>query len=240
MDLPLNHDHLCPDGGTGGVLDPPPFDAVDDAALTPEALAENTPRLETVVQLLNRSALARIYVYVCYRGPTTPPTIRDALDLSKSTTYEYIETLTELGLVEQDDSTRPQRLTAEPLIILEQYASIIVTPTVLHATGLQEVDEDIAYFVERHGVDKLVAALRGAGLHFAGRTTQRMIASDIDVRDTEAMMIVYALRPALALGREHDPYFAYLFPDVHDQLDLPEPDDESGESEQSPVTGADE
>jgi predicted transcriptional regulator len=240
MDLPLNHDHLRPDGGTGGVLDPPPFDAVDDAALTPEALAENAPRLETVVQLLNRPALARIYVYVCYRGPVTPPAIMDALALSKSTTYEYIETLTELGLVEQDDSTRPQRLTAEPLIILEQYASIIVTPTVLHAIGLQEVDEDIAYFVERHGVGKLVAALRGAGLHFAGRTTQRMIASDIDVRDTEAMMIVYALRPALALGRKHDPYFAYLFPDVHDQLDLPEPDDEGGELERSPATDADE
>src|SRR5699024_12173633 len=135
-------------------------------------------------------------------------------------------------------STRPQQLTPEPLSVLEQYASIIVTPTVLHAIGLQEVDEDIAYFVERHGVGKLVAALRGAGLHFAGRTTQRMIASDIDVRDTEAMMIVYALRPALALGREHDPHFAYLFPDVHDQLDLPEPDHEGREPERSPTTDA--
>jgi hypothetical protein len=233
MDLPLNHEHLCPDGGTGGVLDPPPFDAVDDAALTPEALAENAPRLETIVQLLNRPALARIYVYICYRGPVTLLTIMDALELSKSTTYEYVDTLTELGFVEQDDATRPQRVTAEPLVILEQYAPIIVTPTVLHAIGLQEVDEDIAYFVERHGVGKLVAALRGAGLHFAGKTTQRMVATDIDVRDTEAMMIVYALRPALALGRDHDPYFAYLFPDVHDQLDLPEPDDEGSNPERS-------
>jgi IclR helix-turn-helix domain. len=240
MDLPPGHEHLRPDGGTGEVLDPPPLDAMDDAALTPEALAENAPGLETVVQLLNRPALARIYVYICYRGPVTPPAIMDALALSKSTTYEYVDTLTELGLVERDDSTRPQRLTAEPLIILEQYASIIVTPTVLHAIALQEVDEDIAYFVERHGVGKLVAALRGAGLHFAGKTTQRMVATDIDVRDTETMMIIYALRPALALGREHDPYFAYLFPDVHDQLDLPEPDGEDGDSEQSPATSTDE
>ena len=240
MDPPPNHEHLRPDGGTGEVLDPPPFDAVDDTALTPEALAENAPRLETVVQLLNRPALARVYVYVCYRGPVTPPAIMEALALSKSTTYEYVDTLTDLGLVERDDSTRPQRLTAKPLVILEQYASIIVTPSILHAIGLQEVDEDIAYFVDRHGVGKLVAALRGAGLHFAGKTTQRMIATDIDVRDTEAMMIVYALRPALALGRDHDPYFAYLFPDVHDQIDLPEPDDEDGNPERSPTTDADE
>ena len=120
MDPPPNHEHLRPDGGTGEVLDPPPFDAVDDTALTPEALAENAPRLETVVQLLNRPALARVYVYVCYRGPVTPPAIMEALALSKSTTYEYVDTLTDLGLVERDDSTRPQRLTAKPLVILEQ------------------------------------------------------------------------------------------------------------------------
>jgi len=90
------------------------------------------------------------------------------LDLSKSTAYEYVDRLVELGL------------------------------------------------------GKLIAALRGAGLHFAGNTTQRMVASDIDVRETEAMMIIYALKPALAVGREHDPFFEYLFPDVHDEMDLPE------------------
>jgi len=51
--------------------------------------------------------------------------------------------------------------------------------------------------------------------------TQRMGASEINVRDTEAMMIIDAVVPALAIGREHYPYFEYLFPDVHDQMDLP-------------------
>jgi uncharacterized protein with von Willebrand factor type A (vWA) domain len=98
----------------------------------------------------------------------------------------------------------------------------MITPTVLHAFALQEVDEDIEYFVDRYGIGKLVAALRGAGLHHAGSMTQRMVASEIDVLDTEAMMIIYALVPALVVGREQDPYFEYLFPDVHDQMDLPD------------------
>jgi hypothetical protein len=51
-----------------------------------------------------------------------------------------------------------------------------------------------------------------------------MVASDIDVRETEAMMIIYALKPALAVGREHDPFFEYLFPDVYDEMDLPDLD----------------
>jgi hypothetical protein len=79
--------------------------------------------------------------------------------------------------------------------------------------------------MDRYGLGKLIAALRGAGLHVAGRTTQRMVATDIDVRETEAMMIIYALTPALAVGREHDPFFEYLFPDVHDEMDLPDLDD---------------
>jgi len=39
------------------------------------------------------------------------------------------------------------------------------------------------------------------------------------------MMIIYALKPALAVGREHDPFFEYLFPDVHTEMDLPDLDD---------------
>lgn len=241
--LPMIHipepDCAQPDGGTSETAGPPPLNAINEATLRPETLAENAPRLETVIQLLNRPALARVYVYVCYWKPVTPPTIMEALDLSKSTTYEYVDTLVDLGLVERDDSTRPHQLTADPLVIFEQHIPIVVTPTVLHAIALQAVDEDIKYFVDRHGIGKLVAALRGTGLHFAGQTTQRMVASDIDVRDTEAMMIVYALRPALVLGREYDPYFEYLFPDVADQLDLPELDDEDVTPERSETDNTD-
>lgn len=225
--MTANHDRVRPDGGIDA-LDPPPMDVMDEETLKPETLAQNAPRLETVIQLLNHPALARVYVYVCYWGPVTPPEIMEALDLSKSTTYEYVDQLVDLGLVDRDDSTRPQQLTADPIIIVEQYVPIVITPTVLHALALQEVDEDVEYFVDHHGLGKLIAALRGAGLHFAGGTTQRMVASDINVRDTEAMMIINALKPALAVGRDHDPFFEHLFPDVHNEMDLPNLDENDG------------
>jgi len=215
-----DRDHIRPDGGVG-TLNPPPIDVLNEETLRPETLAQNASQIETVVELLNRPALARVYVYVCYWGPVAPPEIMEAIDLSKSTTYEYVDRLVDLGLVDRDDSARPQQLTADPIIIIEQYVPIVITPTVLHALALQEVDEDVEYFVDRYGLGKLIAALRGAGLQFAGKTTQRMVANDIDVRETEAMMIIYALKPALAVGREHDPFFEYLFPDVDDEMDLP-------------------
>lgn len=229
-----DHDRVRPDGGIDA-LDPPPIDVMDEETLKPETLSQNAPRLETVIQLLNHPALARVYVYVCYWGPVAPPAIMEALDLSKSTTYEYVDRLVDLGLVDRDDSTRPQQLTADPIIIVEQYVPIVITPTVLHALTLQEVDEDIEYFMDRYGIGKLIAALRGAGLHFAGKTTQRMVANDIDVRETEAMMIIYALKPALAVGREHDPFFEYLFPDVHDEMNLPDLD----ENDDAPTPSSD-
>ncbi|SFS09758.1 Sugar-specific transcriptional regulator TrmB [Halomicrobium zhouii] len=232
--MTANHDRVRADGGIDA-LDPPPMDVMDEETLKPETLAQNAPRLETVIQLLNHPALARVYVYVCYWGPVTPPEIMEALDLSKSTTYEYVDQLVDLGLVDRDDSTRPQQLIADPIIIVEQYVPIVITPTVLHALALQEVDEDVEYFVDRHGLGKLIAALRGAGLHFAGGTTQRMVASDIDVRETEAMMIINALKPALAVGRDHDPFFEHLFPNVHDEMDLPNLDENDG----SPTSSSD-
>lgn len=220
----MDRNDIRPDGGINA-LDPPPIDSIDDTTLDPATLARNAPRLETVVHLLNQPALARVYVYVCYWGPVSPPTIMAGLDLSKSTTYEYIDRLVDYGLLDRDDSTRPQQLTADPVIIVEQAVPIVITPTVLHALARQEIDNDIAYFVDHHGIGTLVAALRGAGLHAAGKTTQRMVASDIDVRATEAMMIIYALNPVLTLGRARDPYFEHLFPDVAEQMDLPEPTD---------------
>jgi len=211
------------DRGTSA-LHTPPRDILNEETLKPELLAENAPGLETLVKLLNQPALARVYVYACYWGPVSPPEVMDDLDLSKSTAYDYVDRLVDLGLVERDDSTRPQQLTADPVILVEPYTPIIITPTVLHAFALQEVDEDVEYFLDRYGIGKLVAALRGAGLYHAGNMTQRMVASEIDVRDTEAMMIIHALVPALAVGREQDPYFEYLFPDVHDQMGLPDLD----------------
>ena len=202
---------LRPDGGTD----------VSQPSLSPADIAENTAHFETLVQLLTNPALARVYVYICYWGPVSPPEIMDALDLSKATTYNYIDTVVERNLVNRDDSNRPQQLTASPVAIVDPEHAVYITPTVLHAIALQEINDDVSYFVGRYGIGTLVAALRGTGLHFAGKATQRMVANDIDVHHHEGMMIVHALVPALAMGQQHDPYFDRLFPDIHEEIELP-------------------
>jgi len=174
-------------------------------------------QLATVGRLLEHPELARVYVYVCYYGPVTRPQIKEALSIPKTTVYDHVETLEALGIVTLEGD-RPVEVTADPVQITTD--GIVVTPTILHAVALQEVDEDVSYFVERHGVGKLAAAVRQAGLHYAGQITQRMVADPLDIPTGEAISIVLALRPALAVGQEYDPYFDVIFPDIASEIEL--------------------
>ena len=182
-----------------------------------EDLETGINQLATVGRLLEHPELARVYVYVCYYGPVTRPQIKAALNIPKTTVYDHVETLSTLGVLTLAGD-RPMEATADPVRITTD--GIVVTPTILHAVALQEVDENISYFLERHGVGKLAAALRQAGFHYAGQITQRMVADPLDISTGEAISIVLALEPALAVGREYDPYFDVIFPEIADDIEF--------------------
>ncbi|OYR86573.1 transcriptional regulator [Halorubrum sp. E3] len=172
-------------------------------------------QLATVGRLLDHPELARVYVYTCYYGPVTRPEIKAALDIPKTTVYDHVETLEALGIVTLAGD-RPVEVTADPVRITTD--GIVVTPTILHAVALQEVDEDVSYFVERHGVGKLAAAVRQAGLHYAGQITQRMAADPLGIPTGEAISVILALKPAIAVGQEYDPYFDMIFSGISDDI----------------------
>lgn len=173
--------------------------------------------LATVGRLLDRPSLARVYVYVCYYGPVTRPDIESALGMPKTTVYDHVDTLEDLGVVTLAGD-RPVEVSADPVRVDSEGSP--VTPTLLHAVALQDIDDDIAHFVDRYGVGKLAAAVRQAGLHYAGRITQRMAADPLDISTGEAILVVTGLKPVLAAGREYDPYFDVVFPDVAEDIEF--------------------
>lgn len=213
-------------------MTPPPSPDTEDPPGTtpaPQQAEREFNELATIGKLVDRPEFARVYTYAYYYGPVHHQQIQDALDLPKTTVYDYTDRLAELGVV-QIEGSRPQQVTAE--LVCVQGDEITVTPTLLHAVALQEIDDDIAHFVEKYGVGKLVAAVRQAGLHYAGRITQRMAADPLDIHTGEAILIVHALRPALATGREYDPHFDVIFPDVADEIAFEEAIDVTG-----PISG---
>lgn len=159
--------------------------------------------------LLQTPRLAREYVYLCYYGPTTIQELIDELEVARATAYDDVERLERLGVVDRDESTRPYQLTATPFAFVDG-RDVSITPTLIHAVALTEFDDDAAYFHNRHGVSKLTAAVQTAGKYYAGELTQRMAATEMGVQPAEGMAIIYALRPVLKAGREHDPYFEQL------------------------------
>lgn len=159
--------------------------------------------------LLQTPRLAREYVYLCYYGPTTIQELINELEVARATAYDDVERLERLGVVDRDGSTRPHQLTATPFAFVDG-RDVSITPTLIHAVALTEFDDDAAYFHNRHGVSKLTAAVQTAGKYYAGELTQRMAATEMGVQPAEGMAIIYALRPVLKAGREHDPYFEQL------------------------------
>ncbi len=157
-------------------------------------------------ELLQRPRLARIYVYTCYTGPTTIDTIIEALDLKRATTYDDIEELEELGAIQRDDSTRPHQITAEAFAYVDP-EGIAITPTVLHAVALREIDDDVAYIHNRYGPGTVAAAVRLVAEYYAGKRTKRMVATALGIEPVEGMSLVNALERAIAVGTRHDPYF---------------------------------
>jgi hypothetical protein len=74
--------------------------------------------------------------------------------------------------------------------------------------------------VAKHGVGKLAAAVRQAGLHYAGRITQRMAADPLDIHTGKAILILDGLRRVIAAGREYDPHFTVVFQDVVNDIEF--------------------
>ena len=169
-------------------------------------------------ELLQRPRLARIYVYTCYTGPTTIDIIIDALNLKRATTYNDIEKLEEIGAIQRDDSTRPHQITAEAFAYVDP-EGIAITPTVLHAVALQEIDDDIAYIHNRYGSGTIAAAVRLVAEYYAGKRTKRMVATALGIEPVEGMTLVTALERAIAVGSRQDPYFELVAGDVEPEVE---------------------
>lgn len=169
--------------------------------------------------LLQHPRLARSYVYIAYYGPVTIQTLIDELDVPRATAYDDAETLESMDIVVRDTSSRPHKLTGIAFAFSDD-ESVVITPTTLHAVALSQIDEEVDAFRSRYGVTTLVHAVRAAGEYYAGQYTQRMVATELGVAPAEGMAIVNALEPVLAAGKQHDPYFDRLFPDLHDEIDV--------------------
>jgi DNA-binding MarR family transcriptional regulator len=154
-------------------------------------------RLQTVVDVLETPALARMYAYLLQSGPTTVADMVGTLDVPQGTAYDYIEKLETAGLVERVRDQRPYEFDAErvSLRLSTDGTTRAITPALIAAAAHREANEDIEVYIDRHGLDGLAVALEYAAEFVDGEVNHRIAARELDLSPIEAEIILQALEP---------------------------------------------
>lgn len=162
----------------------------------------------SVADLLAEPRLARIYAQLAREGPATVADLMDDLELAQGTAYDYVNRLEEAGVVEATTEEQPRSFVARDLDLTISAADgeYTIGSALVDAVARSGVDEDLATFVDRHGVAGLAAALPRAVARERGETTHRQVAEDLDISPLSAEIVLQALRPVV---REH-----YVVPDA--------------------------
>ncbi|WP_436928588.1 DUF7437 domain-containing protein [Halosimplex halobium] len=155
--------------------------------------------LQTVVDVLETPALARIYAHILRDGPVTVADLVEELGVPQGTAYDYVEKLETAGLVETVRDQRPYEYDAEPvsLTLTTDGASRTITPALIAAVARREDDGDIDTFVDRHGLDGLARALDYAAEYVEGSVNSRIAARELDISPLEAEIVLQALEPVV-------------------------------------------
>lgn len=171
-------------------------------------MAESTARsnrlpiqqLQTLVDLLETPALARIYVYVLQEGPVTVAGVVDEVDVPQGTAYDYVQKLETSGLMEKTRDKRPYEYDAEPisLTLSTDGHTQTITPALIAAVARREDDEDIDIYIDRHGLDGLAVALEYTSEYVDGTVNHRIAARELDLSPLEAEIILQALEPVVS------------------------------------------
>ena len=157
-------------------------------------------QLQTVADLLETPALARVYAQILQHGPITVSEILDDLDIPQGTAYDYVQNLETAGLVEKTRDQRPYEYDAESiaLTLSTDGETQTITPALIAAVAHREENEDIDMYIQRHGLDGLAIALEYAAEYVDGTVNHRITARELDLSPLEAEVILQALEPVAA------------------------------------------
>lgn len=169
---------------------------------TSHAADEETVRdFLSVADLLEEPQLARIYTHVDRHGETTVQELIEDLGLPQGTAYSYVNRLVEAGVVESVTDDQPHAYVAREIDLTvsapDSDGEYTITPALVDAVGRQVTDDDVAAYVDRHGVAGLATALPYAVARERGEVTHRLMADDLDLSPIEAEVVLQALRPVV-------------------------------------------
>lgn len=180
----------------------------------PKAIRPAHPldRMLALSDLIGHRRLAGVYTRIFEIGTPTVDEIATGLDSSRTTVYEDVNRLSDLGLIERASETQPHKYRAAHVSMTVQTETddYELTPAVIVALGKSQTNDTLGLYVDRHGVSGLATALEYARAYRRGRMTARIMAREQDITVLEAETILQELRDILQR----------IEPDTNTEIDL--------------------
>jgi DNA-binding transcriptional ArsR family regulator len=164
----------------------------------------------TISELLARPRLAHLYTDLLTRGGwTTTQALSETSAFSQSTVYDDLRALRQTALVTVREDGRERYYRAEPFKIgvITDGQLTTITPTISAAIGQQVVDDDVARFVDDHGVEKLIDVVAYVKPYIDGRMTERLAARELDLPTLVGTTVLIALEDRVREVQDSDPFF---------------------------------
>lgn len=152
-----------------------------------------------VSTVIRNSRLARLYAGVLERGTPTVDELADGVTSSKTTVYEDLNRLVDIGILKRVTDDQPHRYRACNVEITIQAGegTFAVTPTLLVALARRETNENLELYTDRHGVSGLATAIEYARAYITGAMTARIMAREQEIPVLEAETILQELEELL-------------------------------------------
>lgn len=126
-----------------------------------------------VLQMLRSPTLSEIYATILrLEGPTVGE-ISTHVDCALSTVYRYVDRLEDMSIIRRTEERQPHRFEADNVCIdiTTPEETYQIDPLLVAASARQTASENVASFVENHGIEGLATALE---------TVKTQVASELD------------------------------------------------------------
>ncbi|WP_458210621.1 DUF7437 domain-containing protein [Haladaptatus sp. NG-SE-30] len=170
-------------------------------------------------KLLSDPNLAYFYTDLLINSPTTIKQAMARQNIVKSTAYKYANELAELGIAEELDQLEDGAALWQADSIAGTWETgdteLIVSPTVIAVYGAAKVDDDIKYFSERYGNERLLRAIDETLKYLNGNHTRRGVASSLQVSSAAGIAISQAIEAVIGVVSRYDPELTDFSEEIH-------------------------
>lgn len=167
-----------------------------------EAARSGTHPLDTMLAvstIIRNGRLARLYTRVLELGTPTVNELADRVTSSKTTVYEDLNRLVDIGVLERVTDGQPYRYRARSVEMTIQTGeeTFDITPTLLVALARRETNENLELYTDRHGISGLATAIEYAQAYRAEEMTARIMAREQEIPVLEAETVLQELEELL-------------------------------------------